>query len=307
MKRNNFPFKSVLITGASGFIGSHLINRLSKEKIRISVIVRPSTDQSLLINKFPSIKVYVYDGSTGSLDKILKQARPEAVFHLASMFLATHSPADIASLIESNILFGTQLLEAMIANQCHNLINTGTSWQHFQNGSYCPVNLYAATKQAFDDIVAYYVSSTCLKVITLKLFDTYGAGDRRHKLFKILRDASLSSRMIKMSPGRQMIDLVNIDDVIDAYLLAARRIARSTGKNNECFAVSSGKLLELKEIVKIYSRLANRKINVFWGGVPYRKREVMSPWNNGKRLPGWKPKIGLLEGIRRLLAKETNA
>ncbi|MBI5700636.1 NAD(P)-dependent oxidoreductase [Candidatus Saganbacteria bacterium] len=304
MKRSNSKFNNILITGAAGFIGSHLLERLLQKKITISVVVRPGADKLLLAKKYPIVKIFEHDGSTEGLLSILRRAKPDIVFHLASLFISEHSSTDINPLIGSNVLFGTQLLEAMRVNQCNYLVNTGTSWQHFQNKHYSPVNLYAATKQAFEDIIEYYASSTELKVITLKLFDTYGPEDKRAKLFKLLHDSSISGRSITMSPGRQLIDLVYIDDVIDAYLKAASRIARSKGKRIENFSVSSGKPLELRRIVDIYSKLSGRNANVMWGGRTYRDREVMIPWNKGKRLPGWKPKIGLVEGIRKLLGKE---
>ena len=69
--------------------------------------------------------------------------------------------------MSSNITFGTQLVEAMVANGCYQFVNTGTSWQHYENDEYNPVNLYAATKQAFEDILRYYVETSALRVITL--------------------------------------------------------------------------------------------------------------------------------------------
>ena len=63
------------------------------------------------------------------------------------------------------------------------LVNTGTSWQHYENKDYSPVNLYAATKQSFEAILQYYVEVASLKAITLKLFETYGLDDPRPNFF----------------------------------------------------------------------------------------------------------------------------
>ena len=102
-----------------------------------------------------------------------------------------------------------------------------------------------------------------------------------------------------MSPGEQLIDLVYIDDVIDAFMVASERLL--TGKVNyyEDYAVSSGNPIRLRELVKLCEDLIGKKLPIQWGRRAYRTREVMSPWNRGKQIPGWEIKTGLIEGIRK--------
>lgn len=64
--------------------------------------------------------------------------------------------------------------------------------------------------------------------------------------------------------------------------------------------LSSGNPISLKELVAVYSRTIGKPLPIEWGGRAYRSREVMVPWNKGKKLPGWKTKIGLVEGIKRM-------
>ena len=191
-------------------------------------------------------------------------------------------------------------MEALAANGCFRFINTGTSWQHHENRTYSPVNLYAATKQAFVDIVQFYVEATPMKVITLKLFDTYGPGDPRPKLFTLLRKTAEEQRALAMSPGEQLIDLVYIDDVVEAFVRAAHLLMENQVVQNDEYAVSSGDAIPLRQLVELYGRVINKKLPIEWGGRPYRLREVMTPWSTGKTLPGWRPKIGLEEGIKRM-------
>ena len=139
---------------------------------------------------------------------IVNEANPEIVFHLASLFLAQHTLEDIERLVQSNLLFGVQIAEAITLQGVTKLINTGTSWQHYENEDYNPVCLYAATKQAFEDMLKFYVEASKLKVITLKLFDTYGPDDSRPKLFTLLRKVAQEQTELAMSPGEQLIDLV---------------------------------------------------------------------------------------------------
>jgi nucleoside-diphosphate-sugar epimerase len=142
---------------------------------------------ALLEPLLSSITVHEFDGASSTMDEIVKRSNPDVVFHLASLFLSQHRPENVEPLIQSNLLFSTQLVEAMVNNGCKLLVNTGTSWQHFEDAHYSPVNLYAATKQAFEVILDYYVEAKGLALISLALFDTYGPGDPRPKLFSLLR------------------------------------------------------------------------------------------------------------------------
>jgi nucleoside-diphosphate-sugar epimerase len=103
-----------------------------------------------------------------------------------------------------------------------------------------------------------------------------------------------------MSPGEQLIDLVYIDDVIEGYLLAAKRLADDKVLDMEEYAISSGKPIYLKELVAVYGRIVKKTMPINWGGRPYRFREVMMPWDKGQKLTGWEPEIELIEGIKRM-------
>ncbi len=288
---------TALLTGATGFIGSHLARVLVNEGWKIHCLIwekQPQIDALKDIQE--RIKFHYYNGTTESMTDLMKKVKPDIVMHLASLFLSNHKPEDVTPLIYSNVLLGTQLVEAMVLNDVSALINTGTSWQHLHNEEYNPVCLYAATKQAFECLLKYYTEVSPLKAITLKLFDTYGPDDTRKKLFKVLRNAE-EGKPFKMSPGKQLIDLVFIDDIVKAYLIAADRLLHNKAGKMETYAVSSGRLLTLKEIVKIYKKISGRRLTVQWGGIPYRKREVMVPWTKGKTIPGWKAGVSLEDGI----------
>ena len=288
-----------LITGSTGFVGSYLAKRLVNKGWDVHIIVRPNSSLDIISDVIEKLTIYRHNGTTGGLLGILNEAKPKIVFHLSSLFLAEHQPKDIEPLIKSNILFGTQLVEAMISKQVYKLVNTGTSWQHYNNEDYNPVNLYAATKHAFEAIFKFYTETTPLKVITLKLFDTYGPNDPRPKLFALLRKVASENKPLAMSPGNQLIDLVYIDDVVEAFILAAARLLENKVQSHERYAVSSDKPIKLVDIVKVYEKIIGRKLPIKWGDRPYRNREVMKPWQNYKVLPAWKPNISLEEGIKR--------
>ena len=288
--------RRALVTGATGYIGSQLARRLLREGWEVAVVVRTGSSLAVLDDVLPAIKVHRHDGSTAGMIAIVAAARPDIVFHLASLFLAQHKSDDVAALVGSNLLFSTQLAEAMAANQVRYLVNTGTSWQHYENAPYNPVNLYAATKQAFEDILAYYAQAGLLKVTTLALFDTYGPNDPRKKLVTLLRATAASGEALHMSPGEQVLDLVHIDDVLDAYLLAAERIG-SQVQASAHYGVSSGETLTLRQFVALFEKVTGNPVPIVWGGRPYREREVMVPWQ-APALEGWTPRIRLEDGLR---------
>lgn len=289
--------KSVVITGATGFIGAHLANRLVNENFLVHLIVRNTSNTASLEALNSSFTLHYYDGTQGSLNSIFEKVKPVTVYHLASLFLPQHKSEDVEDLIESNILFGTQLLEVMSLHNIHQLVNTGTSWQHYQNNEFDPVNLYAATKEAFDKIVKFYTETTLLKVITLKLFDTYGPNDTRKKLFTLLKENAEFGTTLQMSPGEQLIDIVYIDDVVEAFVVAGHILEDAEAHYNKNYAISSGNPISLKRLVEVFGTVVGRKLDIEFGGREYRNREVMIPWNNGESLPGWRPLISLEEGI----------
>jgi nucleoside-diphosphate-sugar epimerase len=295
------PGSTILLTGSSGFIGGHLVKRLASDSVNVHVIVRANSNTEPLTQLIGAERMHVHDGTTSQLFSILASVKPSAVFHLASLFLAQHTPADISRLVASNIEFPLQLLEAMVAADVRLLINTGTAWQHFENADYNPVNLYAATKQAFVDLARFRIEMKAIQMLHLELFDTFGPGDTRPKLFTALRSASEAHRALDMSRGEQLIDLVYVDDVIDAFMMAAAHLFNGESPSlMETFAVSSGRPLPLRDIVETWRRVTGRPLEVNWGARPYRPREVMVPWNRGLPVPGWRPGVSLEDGIRRM-------
>jgi len=290
---------TALVTGSSGFVGSHLTRRLIREGWEVHILHR-ETSKFPVAKEFDVCVKHLYDGYTQSIVNSLKQTKVDVVFHLASLFLADHKTTDVENLINSNILFGTQLLEAVIKTETKNIINTGTSWQHYDNNEYNPVCLYAATKQAFESILEYYIQVHGINAITLKLFDTYGKNDRRNKLFSLLYKAGINNEILNMTEGEQLIDIVHVEDIVEAYIIAAEILLDGNKFKNVTYALTSSETIKLRELVNLYIKLKKRNLNINWGARPYRLREVMKPWEKGIKLPNWYPKISLENGLNEI-------
>lgn len=276
--------KHVIVTGATGFVGSHLTKALVNQGVCVHAIVRPTSDLSSLQQlEQKMIRVHVHDEKRDFKEifgDIIEEAKPDVVFHLASMVVGNPTDEKVEALLQSNINFGVDLLEAMKKYGVRHLVNTGTSWQHYHNADYDPVNLYAATKQAFEDLIDYYVQACGFKVINLHLFDNYGPNDKRKKLLNLMKDAVRQKQVLHMTPGQQQIDLVYIDDVVRAFLLAGRYLAE--GKYQYCgtYAVSSGHPVPLRNLVKECNKVIGGRLMINWGG---RHIETGRSWSRGTR------------------------
>ena len=180
----------------------------------------------------------------------LAAEKAEVGIHLATVYRSEHQAGDIVPLIHANVLIGTQLAEAMTRHGCLNLVNAGTVWQHFQDRPYDPVNLYAATKQAFEDILEYYVQVKQLRVITLKLYETFGPDDDRPKLLPMLRQVAGQGTEVPLTAGEQHMHMVYIDDAVAAFAGAADRLLEGQVRGHERYAVPAPKTVSVREFVE---------------------------------------------------------
>lgn len=291
------PKRTALVTGACGFVGAHLVRTLQSRQWDVHGLEQPAGQ-----HRSVACPVHHHDDTFAGILDAVSTVRPDVVFHLAGLFIAEHKHDDVAPLIRSNVVFGTLLVEAMGAAGCTRLVSAGTSWQNFHSDSYRPVNLYAATKEALERIIDYYVDATALRAITLRLNDTYGPDDPRRKIIPLLLESARKQQTIQLSPGCQLVDFVHVSDVCDAFCVSAERLLAQNAERHERFSVSSGEVLPLKDLVEILGRALGSPLPVVWGGRQYREREVMRPWR-GNPLPGWLPKIPLEVGLTDLASR----
>lgn len=291
----------IIVTGASGFVGRHLVERLASLGWSILCITRPHSDISFLASLNKNISFLVWENDIKKMAEQIKRFSPIAAVHLASYFIASHTPNDIGDLVESNILFGMQLLEAMGMAGVKNIVNTGTSWENYdaESAEVRPVCLYAATKVSFEEVLKFYSYTQNFKCITLRLFDTYGPNDTRKKIIPILLKAYHDDVALEMSPGEQELEMVHVSDVVDAFIQAVNRLANEDSLQGFCevYGVASGNPMTLRTIVSKLESYLNYKFDIKWGGRQYREREVMEVWKNYERLKGWSPKYVFPEGL----------
>lgn len=299
--------KKVLLTGATGYIGSFLAKKLYMLNYDVHILVRENSKLDSISEIEKNISLHVFNGDTIELNNILKNIEPDIVINLASLYLGNHTSSQLIDLINSNVLFPTQLIEASINAKVSYFINTGTHWQNYNDCNYNPVNLYAATKEAFESISKYYIEVSNMRMITLKLIDTYGPYDFRPKVINLLKKIAISGENLEMSGGEQELGLVYIDDVIKAYLIAIETIKKLKPKEYKQFLVLPKKIYKLKEVIEIFQSVIGKKLNIELGKLPYKDREMMKVYTNGENILKNASTMDLYEGINLMMNIEKNS
>lgn len=287
----------ILVTGATGFIGQYLVRALIEQGDNVVVLCRASSNIDVLPKEVSCI---LLPDTQIELEVIFEREKFDGVIHLASLYLMSHQPEDIENLIDSNIKLGTKVINAATKTNVKFFINTGSFAQHYESRPYSPTNLYAATKQAFQDIVQYYVETSKTNIITLELFNTYGPGDTRNKVMNLWHNAITEDKVLDMSPGEQIIDISYITDVVNAFLIAIKHITgeKAQNINGKTYTLKSPERMTLKELSQVFAEVLDTELKVNFGAFPYRYREIMAPMDKGEVLPEWSPNVTIREGIR---------
>lgn len=272
----------ILLTGATGFLGAALLCRCKDIGIDAVSIGHIPNDLQLS-------------------DHLQSKAPFDGCVHLATHYLPSHKEEQIPDLINSNVLFGTRVLDASIRLGCRWFINAASFWQHASDGF--PVNLYSATKEAFQCIVSYYNAAYNLKTVNLELTDTYGENDPRRKLVNLWCKALHDQIPLPMSLGKQEIELVHKDDVVEAFLCLSQMLNSNDKRiigHNETYFLPVLERKSLRETASVFEEATGKPLPIQWGARPERVREIMKIKHRGKPLPGWRQNISLKDGFSRV-------
>ncbi|SDF41969.1 NAD-dependent epimerase/dehydratase family protein [Terriglobus roseus] len=287
--------RRVIVTGANGFMGLALTRRLLAEGTTVHAFTGRSHDS--LEREAPGAEIHSLHGQPLEAAELVRQIEPEAIFHLATVVAEPRDASGLGALLEANISLGASLLQG--ASQCRKspvFVNAGSYWQFDADGSRLPNTLYAATKQAFDELLQYYRRKYRIPAATLILYDTFGETDTRQKLWRRLLTSSAGTDFA-LSPGEQRIHLVHVDDVVDAFVKAASLLHEEKLEGTH-YSVHSLHPLPLRELVESLNAAAGLQLNLKWGALPYPADQKFEPYV-GEALPGWSPRVDVLDAMVR--------
>ena len=292
-----------IVTGITGFLGSRLAAQLLAKNCHVIGLKRSGSPHHHLdfCGLADRIEMHDVDRDGFALGEVLKGRIADAMFHTAALSRSGENAADLAALVDTNIK--TPLLWVKQAKQAgvRILINTSTSWQSVTGLGYAPFNVYAATKESFEHCLMPFVDVD-FTAVSIRLFDTYGAGDTRNKIVDLIARAVMSGEALAMSPGEQSISLVHIDDVARAFIGAAELAAAGQITGHRVYNLPADQPINLRDLAAMIGRLAGCDAKIVWGGRSYRPNEVMFPHASHPTVPAWRPHIALEDGLRGLLA-----
>lgn len=257
--------KNIIITGASGFVGSYLLKEiLLLDTFNVIVLLRSQSNPFRIESLLSQCKVYYSD--TISLEQIFKENLITGIIHLATYYKKTHSNSDIEEMIASNITFPTKLIELASQYKSQFFINTGTFFEYSMMSNPIkelsqiePFNLYASTKVGFDSVLKYYATNSSLNIMTLKLAAPFGYNDNP-KLIPFLINSLLDNKEVVLEKGEQEWDFIYVKDVVRAFIKTIEFISKSKRTIYEEVLIGTGKKISVKEIVDILNDVHGKKL-----------------------------------------------
>ena len=290
-----FAGQRILITGASGFIGSHLCRRLrgcGAELHAVSREVRTSSG--------PGLRWWHADlAEYAAVHEIISAIRPDIVFHLASLVTGARKVELVIPTLRGNLLSTINLLTAVAERGCNRLIHAGSMEEPVSDESFpIPSSPYAASKWASAGYARMFHTLFGLPVILLRIFMVYGPGQMdSSKLIPYVILSLLRGEVPKLTSGNRPVDWIFVEDVIEGLLAAAT--AENLGVAT--LDIGSGSLVTVREIVQRLRHLVDPSLVPVFGAMGDRPHEVVrsADISATEKTLGWRPKTPLWDGLEK--------
>jgi len=298
--------KRVLITGGAGFIGANLARKLvSLPDFKVFIIEKRKADLWRIKDIINQLNVRYADlEDCPVLAKVIREIKPQIVFHLASYGVYPHSENDFKKMVGVNIAGTVNLIESLKNFSLSSFVNASTCFVYKEkitklreNDLTCPLNFYAATKLAAELLLKKIAQDDNLPVISLRIFTPYGYYENNQRLIPYIILNALKNRKIALASPNNVRDFIFIEDVISLFL----RIIRSDHHyRGEIFNIGSGKQYRTQDIVGIIEELLGKKLNVSYRARTsyYREPKFFSADNAKSRNAfNWKINYNIKSGI----------
>lgn len=301
--------KRVLVTGASGFIGSHLTRELVKLNCEVSLLLRPSSQTSRLNDVLSQVAVHRTDlCDYSAITAAIKLVRPQLVFHLAAYVDVSRDLHIAYDMFETNVNGTINLLRALEGTEYECFVNTGTCEEYGDSEApfreqqpVNPVSPYSASKAAVTLLCTMLHKSRGYPIVTLRPFLAYGPHQNLDRLLPQAVLAALQNQEFKMTLGEQLREVNYVSDIVDGYLKAAC----SDQVFGEIVNIGNGIPRTVRELVLSIFHAAGSKASPQIGALPYREREVWQLYcdnSKAKKLLDWQPRVTWDEGLEKTIA-----
>ena len=286
---------TIIITGSNGFIGSNLVNTLSKtHKLILLVRVKSKSKKTKYIfNKNISFKFFK---NNTELKNLLKKVKGSWLIHCATHYVKKHQSHDIAKIINSNIELGTILLDNLNVMGTKNFINFSTIWENYNGIKNNPHNLYSASKQAFEKIINYYqINNKKINFYSLVISDTYGANDKRQKLISVIKKNIINKKETKIISKNLHINLLNVNDIVSGVFI----LLKSKIKPGKYSMINKIPFKAIDLIQQIQKRIKSQ-VKIKW----LSSKKIKEKIYNYKSLPGWKPRNTNIDDLIKFILRD---
>jgi nucleoside-diphosphate-sugar epimerase len=285
---------TVLLTGATGFLGSNVARALVDKKFNIIALCRQSSRLSRLSSVADKIKFFRLEET--DLQSLFKENSIDAVIHCATDYGRQETLP--STVIEANLVLPLKLLQFGAEREISYFINTDTI---LDKG----VNYYSLSKNQFKDwLKTYSLQMTCINV-ALEHF--YGPGDDESKFVTwLIRSLLNNEKKIPLTQGIQKRDFIYIDDAVEAFMRIIERGSRHE-KGFFSYEIASGQAVTIRDFVEEAKKItANTTTSLDFGVLPYRENEVMDSRVDLSAIKnlGWSSRTSLKEGLRLTVAFE---
>jgi UDP-glucose 4-epimerase len=286
---------NVLVTGASGFIGRALVRRLVAEGHRtVCTARRPADDVAEGAAWVPGDLT-----DRSFVHRLVTEARPTVVFHLASQVTGSRSIDVVTTTLANNLVASVGVLEAVTEAGCDRVVLIGSGDEPAAGDS--PCSPYAATKWAVGGYARMFLSLYGTPVTTARTFMVYGPDQPdTSKVVPYTTMSLLRGEAPTLSSGRRLVDWVYVDDVVDALLV----LADAPDVIGRAVDVGTGRLHTVRHVVETISTLVGAGVEPVFGGIPDRQGETEAAADVAEtaRVCGWRPTTDLYEGLKRTVA-----
>ena len=280
----------ILLTGSSGFIGSEILDQLSKNNI-IYITQRNKKKVSKNNQNIKNIYFKNYDNLNFKLSKL----KVDIVIHCATHYVKNHTSKDIKKLSESNILFGNIILENLKVMNVKKFIYLTTVWENYNSIKKNYFNLYAVYKSIFREIISYYKKNlSYIKFYNLSISDTFGSFDKRKKIINLLKLNYKKNKSTKIISKNLYLNLLNVEDIVEALKILIKKSYKSKD-----YILKNSKSYSVKEIIDKINKTSKKKIKIQW----ISNNIIKDKLSNLNRLKNWRPGKSKILDIVKVIKK----